>query len=160
MNNETIQLDTKAMDQLIKAFKTQPVARVGILGKSNARVPAGGATEVKTNAEIGAAHEFGSGSMPIRSFLRIPISWHLDKYLNKAGAFDKDTLKKVIAEGTIVPWWEKVAITAHTIVLDAFASGGFGLWPPSNMAKKKVHQTLVETQQLRNAQTWDVKEAP
>ncbi len=53
---------------------------------------------------------------------------------------------------------KKVAVVAEGIVAEAFDTGGFGQWPPSDMTHKKVHQTLVETQQLRNSITSEVKE--
>ena len=45
----------------------------------------------------------------------------------------------------------------ESIVQDAFSTGGFGKWKPSRMENKQTKQTLVETQQLRNSITSDVK---
>lgn len=149
-----VDLTTKGLDQVLKALKGPlPVARVGVLGGRNAREG-----KVSSNATVGAAHEFGTEHLPMRSFLRVPLMENLDKYLRKSQAFDKDVLKKVIATGTITEWLRKVAISAEAVVADAFNSGGFGKWPPSNMRYKKNHQTLIETQQLRNSITSDVKE--
>jgi hypothetical protein len=151
--SDDVTLNTRGLDKLLKALKgKQPVARVGVLGDKNAR------KESDSNATIGAKHEFGDDKMPIRSFLRMPITDMMQKYLDKSKAFDKDALKRVIASGSILEWLKKVAITAEAIVADAFDSGGFGKWKPSNMQFKKNHQTLVETQQLRNSVTSDVKE--
>jgi phage gpG-like protein len=72
---------------------------------------------------------------------------------------DKDVLNDVLKSGTFTPWLKKVAVLAEGIVADAFASGGFGKWPPSDMTHKKNHQTLVETQQLRNSITSEVVDA-
>jgi hypothetical protein len=66
-------------------------------------------------------------------------------------------LEQVVREGSIAAWMEKVGVTAERIVADAFATGGFGLWAPSNMEHKLVQQTLVETQQLRNAIVSELK---
>lgn len=154
MSDDTIKMDTKKLDKLIKSLKGDlPVARVGILGDKNARV----GKNANTNAQIGAKHEFGSDGMPIRSFLRVPISTKMQEYLDKSGAFDPAALKKVLNEGTIYTWVQRIGIIGESIVADAFDTGGFGAWPPSNMALKKNHQTLVETQQLRNSITSDVK---
>lgn len=160
----SVTLKTPGLDKIIKALGGKPPkARVGILGDKAVR-GANEQGEVKsesgsTNAEIGAAHEYGTSKLPQRSFLRIPISENLQKYLQKAGLTDKDTLKQVIATGSVVPWLKQVAVTAETIVIDAFDSAGFGKWKPSDMTKKTNHQTLVETQQLRNSITSDVEEA-
>ncbi len=151
---ETTQLNIKNLEKILKAFKAKPVvARVGILGESGRRQSSG-----KTNAEIGACHEFGTTTLPVRSFLRLPISSLMQKYLDNSGAFDKDVLKEVVAKATFTPWIKKMAVVAESIVSDAFDSGGFGTWAPSNMARKQNHQTLVETQQLRNSITSEVKE--
>jgi hypothetical protein len=161
MSDDTIRINTKGLDQLIRALgKRAPVARVGVLGAkaSRATPPQGGLGGTKSNAEIGAAHEFGTSKLPIRSFLRMPISEKLESYLESSGAFGKETLNEVMRSGSIVPWLTKVGIVAESIVADAFSSGGFGKWQPSNMKYKKNAQTLVETQQLRNSITSDIKE--
>lgn len=151
MNEDTIQIDTRGMDKLIRSFKEmQPVARVGILGSKSRK-------EGGDNATIGAKHEYGMEGMPVRSFLRIPITEHLEKKMEASGAFDEASLKLVIQAGSIVAWLHKVAIIAEGIVAEAFSTGGFGKWKPSNMKHKKIHLTLVETTQLRNSITSDVK---
>lgn len=143
----------QTLNNLIKLFKIQPpTARVGILGTSPR------ANGKSTNTKIGIKHEFGDGNLPQRSFLRVPIADNLENYLVKAGAFDKrTTIKDAIKSRNLLPWVTKMAIMAVQIVNEAFDSGGFGKWKPSDMRFKKNHQTLVETQQLRNSVTWDVK---
>jgi phage gpG-like protein len=148
--------------------------RVGILGSKtirNGQEPQGkgqsvnagrnrpkGKFDASTNAAIGAIHEFGvPGKMPQRSFLRMPITEQLQKELESHGAFGPEELKKVVKEGSTVPWLHRIAVVAEKIVGDAFATGGFGKWRPSDMKYKTVHQTLVETQQLRNSITSEVK---
>lgn len=172
-----IEFDAKGLDSLIRALDKTPTIRVGILGGAGSRTQTrhGGVmhsviktketkfvkdksvTEVKTNAEIGAIHEFGGDTMPQRSFLRVPISDKLQEYLELSRAFDDSVAKKVVQEGTIMQWLKKVAVIAEQIVADAFDSKGFGRWKASNMAHKQNHQTLVETQQLRNSITSEVK---
>lgn len=149
-----VTLDIKNLEQLLKALKGKiPIARVGILGDKNPRTGGGAG-----NATIGAAHEFGTSTLPERSFLRVPISDQLSKRLESSGAFDKDVLAEVIKLGNITPWLKKVAVLAEGIVADAFDSGGFGKWPPSDMRRKQNQQTLIETQQLRNSITSEVKD--
>jgi len=156
-------LKTPGLDKILKALGGKPPkARVGILGDKAVR----GASEEggekmqsgATNAEIGAAHEYGTSTLPQRSFLRIPISENLKNKLANAGLTSKDVLKQVIATGSVVPWLKLVAAEAEGIVLEAFDTGGFGKWKPSNMTGKTNHQTLVETQQLRNSITSEVDE--
>jgi hypothetical protein len=148
-----VELNDKNLQRLLKAFKNVPQARVGILGAKDHRSQG----DAPSNATIGAGHEYGTENLPQRSFLRMPISTKLQPELAKNGAFTRGAIKRVIAEGTMVPFMEKVAATAETCVQDAFSTGGFGLWPKSDMTHKTNHETLVETQQLRNAITSEVK---
>lgn len=151
----TIKIDTKALDAFVATLKGKiPVARVGILGDKAKRTGAG-----DSNAAVGAFHEFGTENLPIRSFLRIPITDKLQSYLEKSGAFDKSVIRRVIKDKSLREWIAKIGIVAETIVADAFASGGFGKWKKSNMTRKRVHMTLVETQQLRNSITSEVSES-
>lgn len=147
-----IELKDKGLKQLMAAFKGEiPQVKVGILGDKSAR-------DGKTsNAAIGAAHEYGTTELPIRSFLRTPLNDHLSEYLQNAGAFDPATFKDIIKEGSILNWVKKIGVVAEQVVQEAFASGGFGQWKPSNMDHKKVKQTLIETQQLRNSITSKVE---
>lgn len=153
-DSDTIEWNDKGLTNLLKALSGEaPVGRVGILGTKAGR----NTQNAETNASIGAKHEFGQEGMPIRSFLRAPITDNLQKGLEDAGAFDEAALKQVAAEKTLLPFVKKICLVAEGIVADAFATGGFGKWKPSDMRFKKNHQTLVETQQLRNSITSEVK---
>lgn len=147
------ELDMRKLEKLIRALKKGQLRtiKIGIFGSSQRR-------DGKSNALIGAIHEFGSSKSPQRSFLRQPIQDHLEKELESNGAFDPATLQQVVGEGSTLPWFKKIALTAEAIVAEAFSSGGYGKWVPSNMAHKKNHQTLVETQQLRNSVTTVIKD--
>lgn len=145
-----VKLDTKGLDKLIKALKNAPVGRIGVLGKNDNRRGS------ESNASIGAKHEFGSGSLPVRSFLRMPLTDYLPKYLEESGAFDKKALASVVEQGSLKPWVEKIMIVAEEVVLDAFDTGGFGTWQPSIMEHKVNQQTLIETGQLRDSITSEV----
>lgn len=151
MSDDQTTLDTRKLDQLIKSLSNVPEGRVGILGGKNAR------KEGNSNATIGYKHEFGDEKLPIRSFLRMPITEQMQKYLDKSGAFTKESVQIVMQQQSLVPWIKKICVLAEGIIADAFASGGFGKWKPSNMKYKKVHQTLVESQQLSRSITSEVK---
>jgi phage gpG-like protein len=154
----TVELNMKGLEQLLKALKDKPpVGRIGVLGSSGKDAR----TNKSSNAEIGAAHEFGapnaSPPLPVRSFLRVPLSEMMQKELDQSNATDENVVKEVIKMGSVRPWMDIVAKLCEGIVGDAFDTGGFGKWKPSNMAFKKNRQTLVETQQLRNSITSEVK---
>lgn len=145
--------DTKNLDKLVRALKKGKLAgvKIGIFGKNSVR-----SDSKKTNATIGAYHEFGTRYLPQRSFLKMPITDHLSKELEQSGAFDEAALTAVVKSGSMKPWLDKVAICAEAVVQDAFDTGGFGKWKPSDMRFKENHQTLVETTQLRNSITTEV----
>lgn len=138
----------KGLEQIIKALKVNvPTAKVGVMGSKNVR------NDGTTNAQVGAAHEFGTATIPQRSFLRVPIADHLEKKLENSGAFDKETLALVVKQGDARPWMKKVAITAEAIVQEAFETGGFGKWPPWKDPNyhNDDNRLLVDTRQLRES---------
>lgn len=181
MSDDAYKLDTKNLDDLMKALKSNlNQGRVGILGNKNARGegPSPNGKKVKatwggqmikpkegekisytTNASIGALHEFGvPGKLPMRSFLRVPISTKLRLELENSGAFKDAALKEVIKSKSMRPWLESVVNLALKIVSDAFDTGGDGKWPKwSKGYSNNTGQILVDTQQLRNSITGEVK---
>ena len=157
MADNTVEFNHKALDQLIKAFKKMPKARVGILAEKNSR-KAGGKSP-KTNAEIGAKHEYGI-EVPQRSFLRMPITTQLSSQLEKSGAFNPDVLRKVIQSASVFEYVDKVGKCAEACVLEAFATGGFGKWPPWSNPHytNNSNMLLVDSTQLRDSISSEVVE--
>lgn len=144
--DNAFEFNSKALQKMLKTLKDVPHVKVGILGDKNARRDG-----KETNASIGAKHEFGEDGLPMRSFLRVPITQHMQSYLEESGLFDKKSTEKILASGDLTSFVAKIGIVAENIVADAFDTGGFGRWQPSNMKFKTNAQTLVETQQLRNS---------
>lgn len=158
-----VTLNIKGLQQLAKALKKKPpTVRVGILAGKSARKSSGSGKKTPTNAEVGAVHEYGSPArgLPQRSFLRVPISDRLQKEMDQSGAFKEQTMKDVLKEGSVVPWMRKVAVLAEGIVAGAFASGGYGKWAPwkTKNYSNNAGQLLVDTKQLRESVTSEVKE--
>lgn len=153
MSNDAVEIKIKGLQQLLKAFSGDlPVLRIGILGGAGAR----GDGKVN-NAQLGAIHEFGGLKVPMRSFLRMPLTEKLQEYMDSSGAFTPEVVAEIVRSGSIRAWMEKTGAVAERVIADAFATGGFGKWKPSKMTRKKNKQTLVETQQLRNSITSEVK---
>lgn len=149
-----IEMDLGGLDSLLKAFKNPPTVRVGILGDNQRNATKG--QPALTNATVGAFHEFGTDKLPVRSFLRMPLQKYLYKRLETAGIFSPENIKKIVKSNSLFSSLQKVGIVAEGIIAEAFESGGFGEWKPSNMTNKQNHQTLVETQQLRDSITSEV----
>lgn len=142
----------RGLDDLELALGSEPIGRIGVLGGKSAR------EGELSNAEIGAIHETGAGNNPVRSWLAMPLTLKFNEYLENAKLFDKAAIAEIIKTKSVLGLTRRVLIVAETIVQDAFDSGGFGEWPPSDMSRKTNHQTLVETQQLRNSVTSEANE--
>jgi hypothetical protein len=141
-----IRLDTTGLEALIKAFSHIPKARVGVLADKNSRGQDSG------NADIGAKHEFGENGMPIRSWLRMPLTTKFREFLENSGAFDKEVLADIIREGSIAKWVEKMGLVGEQTIAAAFASGGFGQWKAHAPGyENNTGMILVDSQQLRNS---------
>lgn len=151
MSDDAFEMNLKPLDKLIRALGAKPPkAKIGVLGsrRSDSQL---------SNAQIGAFHEFGTSTHEVRSFLRMPLTDHLQGELEQSGMFTREVAERVIAEGSLRPWVGLAALVAEGVVQTAFDTGGYGKWPPSDMRYKKNPQTLVETQQLRNAITSKVE---
>ena len=152
----------KGLEELERILKTQgATVKVGILGDSGSREGDGGSDQEEDddaidNAGIGLIHEFGTENIPERSWLRMPLIEKFESKLDDAGAFNKKTIEKVIREKSSVTMFKKIGIIAEECIQEAFDTGGFGKWKPSNFSLKKNEQTLVETQQLRDSVTSEV----
>ena len=154
-----VELKIDGLENLLRAMKKerQSIGRIGILGNGSRSDAKGGAT----NALIGAVHEHGNHQTPQRSFLRIPLTEHLNEKLQEGGLFDKEALKAVVEHGTFRPWLDTVMVVAEGIVGEAFATGGYGKWAPlkpATLGHKRVHSILIETRQLANSITTEVVE--
>lgn len=158
MSDAIDSFEVAGLEQLIKALHVKPpVARVGILGDNVRKTD--GEKSTPTNAEVGAAHEFGTSRIPQRSFLRIPISEGLQKEMERSNLLTREVMAEVIKQGSIKPWLEKVAICAEACVSEAFDTGGNGKWPAwkDPNYSNNAGQLLVDTKQLRESVTSEVK---
>lgn len=180
MSDDSVVMKTVGLDNLIKALEDNASrVRIGILGSTAARHAEvhtdeitgesfGEGQSASNNAEVGLKHEFGGPStlpngvtinLPQRSFLRVPLIQQYQKFLDASGAFDRATLTSVLKKGTFSKWLAKLGVIGEQVVAEGFDSAGFGEWKPSNMAFKENHQTLVESQQLRNSIISEVVES-
>ena len=124
-------------------------AKLGIFGDKNKRDDKTG----KTNADIGAAHEFGvlTKKLPRRSFLLDPLTIKGKELTKKIGQIID---KYINEENGINKILELVGIYGESIVQEAFESGGFGAWQPikeTTANKKGSSQILIDSSQLRRS---------
>jgi hypothetical protein len=132
---------------------------VGVLGS---HAGARNDDSAKTNADIGAKHEYGSKSehIPRRSFLEMPMVTHFGKFLQKQAVEMLEIMNASGAKGFL----RGVAIIAEQTIDAAFETSGWGIWPKNgplyywmkyyqakanNPKEKPNPKPLIDTGQLR-----------
>ena len=152
-------LDLSKLKQIENQLKKEVSIKVGVLEEKNIRSAEGAEY---TNAYIGYKHEFGKFDpklgkrLPVRSFLRMPLKLKYRSTLESKNWWSREEFEKIIDSTENMKFYKKFGELARRIIDDAFKTGGFGQWKPSQMQFKKVHQTLVETSQLRRSITYKV----
>lgn len=149
---ETIKLVTQYIKNLEKAKKS--AIYVGLpKEKVGGKVYGTGINVI----EVGAIHEFGSGPIPQRSFLRVPFSVK-QKELEKALT---NQFRLVATQGKdATKALSVVAVLAQSIAQEAFTTRGFGKWPDiseETKRRKGSTQPLIDTGTLRGSITWVVR---
>jgi len=108
-----------------------------------------------TVAEVGAIHEFGSGRIPKRSFIKGTIDQQRAQILRRmeiggegvlTGKLDQRTAMELIGEYTVGR------------IKQRMANGISPANAPSTIARKGSSTPLVDTGQLRNSITYEVHE--
>lgn len=145
---ELSQHNLKAMREM----KKKHVA-VGILAsEATGRVYKNGMNVLK----IAVIHEFGLGTSPQRSFLRMPQELKR-KELN---AFIRKQLGKVFEGMEVEKGLGIIGIYAENLAKEAFETGGFGKWPDiasETKRKKGSSGILIDTQILKNSIASEVR---
>jgi hypothetical protein len=107
-----------------------------------------------TNAEIGAAHEFGTATIPQRSFIRQAFRAHKAEFQALAARLVRAVIMKTATVQQVLELlgaWAAGAIKA-TITSD----GSFAPLAQSTIARKKSSKPLIDTGQLIGSITWVV----
>jgi hypothetical protein len=156
----TVKLDLTGLRTLQRQVAELPAhkVQVGLFEDTAGRVADPG--RIDNNPSLGAVHEFGLGFsilkthaevwIPERSFLRMPLQLHLGPALMAAGK----GLFKVLREQGVKRFLGLIGATAEDVVQEAFATGGWGVWPklaPSTIAAKHSAAILIESAQMRKA---------
>lgn len=174
----SVSLNTDGLTALRKELAKAASKRlhVGVLGGKDARNGDESKGYIPGNAEIGLAHEFGvvggvspfksksqskqppsakgmHVNLPERSFLRMPLMTKLPEAILSQG---KAAWRKAIVEKGVVFALKNLGVIAEGIVQDAFATGGFGIWPklkPYTIRKKGSAAILIDKAELRQSIT-------
>lgn len=152
MSDKGQDFDFSGLAELAKILETsKKTIKVGIIGDKTSR------DDKLTNAEIGLYHEYGTENLPMRSFLRLPLAEYLPARLEELGAYSNQTLKEAVNTGDFTPYLKKIAGIAENVVRESFATEGYGNWKTSTMKDKDNQQTLVESGQLRDSISSEIK---
>jgi hypothetical protein len=111
----------------------------------------------QTVVEVGAAHEYGAGRAPRRSFLNIPFSTKKKEIEEHAA---KEFKEVVILGKKAKQALGLIGTNAVNIVKGAFRTRGYGAWPDIKEETKKEKgssQVLIDTGTLRNSITYVVR---
>lgn len=152
MPNANIKIDynIEGLERIRKNLEESKLtAKLGIFGDKNKRDDKTG----RTNAEIGADHEFSvpSRNLPRRSFLLDPLTIKGKELTKKVGQIIDRYIDEENGIETIL---ELVGIYGESIVQEAFETGGFGAWQPIKEAtanRKGSWQELIASSQLRRS---------
>ena len=107
--------------------------------------------------EVAAIHEFGEGSIPQRSFLRMPFKLKKDK-LDRGikNQFSLLLNGKLTAEKAL----GRIGALATNLSKTAFVTAGYGQWDElkkETIKRKGSSQILIEGGTLRRSITWQLK---
>lgn len=116
-------IDIEKLKEMYENMKHRPEIQVGVFASSSSRKKGG-----LTNADLAAIHEYGSPAhhLPPRSMLKVPIKDHIAEIM---APLRGQAVKLVNSKGSMA-LWKSIGIAAEKVVLQAFATGGFGKWAP------------------------------
>ncbi len=152
MKQTKITMNLDGLDDLVGEMGNDYVTRVGVLaGKNNRDGDIG-------NADLALIHIMGSlsNNIPPRDFLKMPLELKKKELLK---VLSSGSAKEALENGEYRKVFEILGLKAEEIVQDAFSSGGFGQWPalnPSTVRAKGSSRPLIDTAELRRAQSSDV----
>lgn len=127
--------------------------QVGLFA-DNAQRKSVGSERLDHNPTLGAQHEFGLANNPRRSFLQMPLSLYLPAAIFRIRHELGDALTQPQTGPGAGQFMDRIATAAKDLVDQAFATAGFGNWPPLSPVTihNKGHATILrETDQMRNA---------
>lgn len=136
----------------MKEIKKKHVA-VGVLAnEATGRIYENGVNVL----QVAAIHEYGLGSSPQRSFLKMPQE--LKK--KEISLFISKQLSKVFEGMQVERGLGLIGVYNVNLSVDAFATGGFGKWAElsqSTINDKGSSAILTDTGILKNSIAWEIR---
>lgn len=107
-----------------------------------------------TIVELAGIHEFGTGHIPERSFLRASIVQNQAKY----GKYLESKLKPLLSQQlTPTVFKQGLGLLASTDVQNYIAQGRFAPLSPETIKRKRSSRPLIDTGRLRQSVTYQVE---
>ena len=142
-----VKLDTKKIQELKKMLKATTI-RVGV------PEGAGGYDDGSTIAEVAFYNEFGTARIPERSFIRSTFNEQRDTFIKFMGSEAAKSLEGKQSMDTTI---QRVGIKAQSEILKKFRDNDWDPNAPYTIAKKGSSTPLIDSGQLRQSITWEVK---
>lgn len=146
MNPEQFLRQTRSIERTMRNLATTHVDLGLLKEKAAVKYPDG-----TSLMQVGAAHEFGYGSFPLRSWLKVPLQLRLTE-INQA---IKTQLEQVLlGRQSVSNGLGIVGIVGENIVKGAFTTKGYGTWPDISETTKRIKgssQVLIDSSILRNS---------
>lgn len=103
----------------------------------------------KTNAEIGAIHEFGKGNNPRRSFLEDSLKFKLNFHDRNGTALKKSLFAWYFLKNKPKKFLRDLGAECLRIIEEGFATNGFGMWEPWSKAYERRRISQVKNKKKR-----------
>ncbi len=107
---------------------------------------------------VGFMQEYGTDTIPPRSFLRMPLAVKRKKII---AAMDQQ-FERLLQGGDFNDLLELTGVAALNVVDGAFTTKGYGKWPDIKQSTKNAKgksNPLIDTGLLRGSITWEVRRA-
>jgi hypothetical protein len=148
----TVKSDFTGLKTLMRQVEELPTVKtqVGLFADTAGRVADHG--RITHNPTLGYIHENGwpEKNIPQRSFLLMPLMTRLGPAMQAMGA----SWLYIMRTRGVKRMMGVLGALAEDTIQEAFATGGFGLWPAlhaDTIRRKKSSAILIESAQMRKA---------
>lgn len=155
MKQNQVVMNLKPLEEMRRKLGGKMRARVGFIGSKGGQPHDSGNITV---ASVGLIMIFGSLSrkIPPRDCLIMPIERNRRQLMV---SLSKGQMRAAFARRDYTGMFKLMGIACEGFVQDAFATGGWGLWPPlkqSTIDAKGSSSILINTARLRRSVSSDV----
>ena len=143
----------KAFKKKLAELKNRPLVAVGVLGKEGSEAYKDGTF---TTVDVATANEFGTETIPARSFMRSTYEQDQSRFL---AIIRRYKLKLVTNKVTVNKVLTMVGLYAQSRIQRMITQGGIPFIPnsPETIERKGSSSPLIDTGQLRQSIRYEVR---